>query len=128
MSNRLIRGFAWYTYPDVFGVEVAEMPDPGHPFALGTTGELRAPAEVLYFRPAKSADAGMRNEFREHSYWVLTKTQLRPLVSRGWDSDPAVLTDKFKTEDGKVKLFRIVDLHHRHTGDIMECEFKIEEV
>ena len=54
---------------------------------------------------------------------------LHPRVCKGWDSDPAVLTEKFKTDDGKVKMLRIVGVHHRHNrGDLMECELKIEEV
>ncbi len=119
MSNRLVHGFAWYTFPDVFGLDVTEVADPGHPFSFGP-GEVSAPAEVVYFRPAKSGDAGVRNEIHPHSYLVLTKTQLHPRVSRGWDSDPAILTEKFKTEDGKVKMLRIVGMHHRPTrGDLM---------
>jgi hypothetical protein len=127
MSSRLIRGFAWYTYPEFFGFDDAEVTNPGHPFALGATGEVKTPAEVVYFRATSAADTGTRNEIRAHSFWVLTKTQLRPLVSRGWDSDPAVLTDKFKTEDGTVRMVRVVELHHRHAGDLMECEFKVDE-
>jgi len=127
MSNRLVHGYAWYTYPDVFGLDVTEVADPGHPFAFGP-GEVSTPAEVVYFRSANSGDAGVRNEFHAHSYLVLTKTQLHPRVSKGWDSDPAVLTEKFKTDDGKVKMLRIIGIHHRHNrGDLMECELKVEE-
>ena len=127
MSNRLVHGYAWVTYPDVFGLDVTENADPGHPFAF-RPGEVSTPAEVVYFRPASSADAGFKHECQPHSYLVLTKTQLHPMVTRGWESDPAVLTEKFKTEDGKVKLLRILGVHHRNrSGDLMECELKIEE-
>jgi hypothetical protein len=126
MSNRLVHGFAWYTYPDVFGLDATDVADPGHPFAF-RPGEVNTPAEVVYFRPAHTADAGIRNEQRSHSFLIVTKTQLRPKVTQGWDSDPAVLSEKFKSEDGKVRMLRIVQLHHRHTGDLMECELKVEE-
>lgn len=126
MSNKSVKGYAWLTYPDVFGLEETEAGDPGHPFAFGP-GEVRAPAEVVFFRPARAGDAGVRNELHPHSYLVLTKNQLHPMVRNGWDSDPAMLTEKFKTEDGKVKMLRIVNVHHRHRGDLMECELKIEE-
>jgi hypothetical protein len=127
MSNRLVHGYAWVTHPDVFGLDVTEVTNPGHPFASGP-GEVNAPAEVVYFRPASSGDAGLKNECQSHSYLVLTKTQLHPRVSSGWDSDPAVLSEKFKTEDGKVKMLRIISVQHRNrAGDLMECELKIEE-
>jgi hypothetical protein len=126
MPHKIVHGFAWYAYPEVFGLEAEEAPDPGHPFAP-RPGEVLAPAEVVYFRPAHPADAGVGNEHRPHSYLVLTKTQLHPKVGKGWDSDPAALTDKFKTEDGKVKMARIVQLHHRHVGDLLECELRVEE-
>jgi hypothetical protein len=122
----MIHGFAWYTYPDLFVVDSTDVADPGHPFAF-QPGEVRTPAEVVYFRPARTADDGIRNESRAHSYLVLTKTQLRPRVTNGWESDPAVLSDKYKTEDGKVRMLRIVQLHHRHSGDLLECELKVEE-
>ena len=126
MSSRLVHGYAWLTYPDVFGLDATEVTDPGHPFAFDP-GEVRAPAEVVFFRPASRADAGIKNECQPHSYLVLTKTQLHPRVSKGWDSDPAMLSDKFKSEDGKVKILRIIGVHQRHRGDLMECELKIEE-
>jgi hypothetical protein len=126
MSQKLIHGYAWYTYPDVFGLDPKDLTDPGHPFASGP-GQVRAPAEVLYYRPVRAADTGVRNELRDHSYLVMTKTQLHPLVCKGWEADPAILTDKFKSEDGKAKIVRIVELHHRRAGDIMECELKVEE-
>jgi hypothetical protein len=126
MSNRLVHGYAWLTYPDVFGLDVTDVADPGHPFAFGP-GEVSAPAEVVYFRPANSADVGLKNECQPHSYLVLTKTPLHPKVTKGWDSDPAMLTEKFKTDDGKVKMLGIVGLHRRNRGDLLECELKIEE-
>jgi hypothetical protein len=127
MSNKLVHGYAWVTYPDVFGLDATEVTDPGHPFAFGP-GAASTPAEVVYFRPANSADTGVRNEFQKHSYLVLTKTPLHPRVTKGWESDPAVLTEKFKTEDEKVKMLRIIGVHHRNrAGDLMECELKIEE-
>jgi hypothetical protein len=126
MSNKLVHGYAWLTHPDVFGIDPTEVTDPGHPFAFDL-GEVRAPAEVVFFRPASSGDVGVNNEMQPYSYLVLTKTQLHPRVKNGWDSDPAILTDKFKTEDGKVKMLRIIGLHHRHRGDLLECELKIDE-
>ena len=62
MSNKLVHGYAWVTHPDVFGLDVTEVTNPGHPFAFGP-GEVSTPAEVVFFRPASSADAGVRNEF-----------------------------------------------------------------
>jgi hypothetical protein len=127
MANKLVHGYAWVTHPDVFGLEVTEVADPGHPFAFGP-GEVTAPAEVVYYRRASLADAGLSNEFQPHSYLVLTKNQLHPRVCNGWESDPAILTEKFKSEDGKVRMLRIVNIHHRNrAGDLMECELKIEE-
>jgi hypothetical protein len=126
MSDRLVHGFAWYAHPDVFALDTTEITDPGHPFAF-SPGEVKAPVEVVYFRPVHEADAGVRNEHQTHSYLILTKTPLHPRLCNGWDSDPAVLTDKFKTEDGKVNMFRIVEVHRRHVGDLMECELKVDE-
>lgn len=126
MSAKLVHGYAWLTYPDVFALDPAQIDNPGHPFANGH-GETKAPAEVVYFRPASDGDAGVSNEHHPHSYLVLTKNQLHPIVNKGWDSDPAMLSDKFKTEDGKVKMLRIVGLHRRHRGDLLECELRIEE-
>jgi hypothetical protein len=126
MSQKLVHGYAWYTYPDVFGLDAKDATDPGHPFA-SCPGEVHAPPEVIYFRPVQPADTGVRNEPRDHSYLVMTKTQLHPMMCKGWEADPAVLTDKFKTQDGKVKIVRIVELHHRRAGDLMECEIKVED-
>ena len=126
MLNRVIHGFAWYTYPDVFGLEDAEAADPGHPFS-SRPGEVLAPPEVVYFRAASPADAGCRNEKHDHAYLVMTKTQLHPKVSNGWESEPAALTDKYKTEDGKVRMVRIVEMHHSRHGEVMECELKVDE-
>jgi len=126
MPQKTVRGYAWYTYPDVFGLDPKDATDPGHPFSSGP-GEVHAPAEVVYFRPVVPADSGLRNELRDHSYLVLTKTQLHPMMSKGWESDPAVLSDKFQTADGKVRMIRIVELHHRRAGDIMECELRVLE-
>jgi hypothetical protein len=126
MSNRLVRGFAWYTYPDLFGLDAPDNADHGHPFAF-RPGEVKTPAEVVFCRPATSSDAGIQNEARANAFLVMTKTQLHPMVCQGWESDPAVLTEKFKTDDGKVKMLRIVQLHHRHRGDLLECELKVEE-
>jgi hypothetical protein len=88
---------------------------------------VHPPAEVVYFRPVVPADAGVRNEHRDHSYLVMTKTQLHPMMCRGWESDPAILSDKFQTGDGKVKMYRIVELHHRRAGDLLEIELKVDE-
>jgi hypothetical protein len=49
------------------------------------------------------------------------------MLCPGWECDPAVLTERFKTEDGKVRMLRIVELHHRHRGDLLECELKVED-
>jgi hypothetical protein len=126
MSQRLVHGYAWYTYPDVFGVEAPDATGPGHPFSFGP-GEVHAPTEVVYFRPVAAADSGLRNELRDHSFLVMTKNQLHPMMAKGWESDPAVLTEKFQTADGKVRMVRIVELHHRRAGDLMECELKVQE-
>jgi hypothetical protein len=126
MSQKLVHGYAWYTYPDVFGLDPKDAGDPGHPFASGR-GEVRAPAEVVYFRPVLATDSGLRNERHDPSYLVLTKTQLHPVLSKGWESDPAVLSEKFQTADGKVRMVRIVELHHRRAGDVMECELRVQE-
>jgi hypothetical protein len=125
MANSIVHGFAWYVCPDVFGLDSGDTADPGHPFATDH-GQLAAPVEVVYFRPVNPADSGVCNEPRAHSYLVMTKTQLHPKLSRVWDSEPAVLTEKFKTDDGKVKMVRIVQQHHRHSGNLLECELRVE--
>jgi hypothetical protein len=126
MAHRLIKGYAWYLYPDEFGLDDGAAADPGHPFGSGS-GEVRAPAEVLFFRPIVPADTGLANERRDHSYLVMTKTLLHPMMAKGWDAAPAALTEKFKTQDGKVRMVRVVELHHRRHGDIMECEIKVDD-
>ena len=126
MSQKMAHGFAWCTYPDVLGLDIEDAADPGHPFA-SSPGKVLVPEEVLYFRPANSADTGFRNEHRSHTYLVLSKTQHHPRVCPGWDSEPAILAGNFKTEDGKVRIVRIIQAHKRHSGDLLECELKIEE-
>jgi hypothetical protein len=125
MTQKVVHGFAWYTYPDIFGIEDEEVADPGHPFAPAP-GKIHVPEEVVYFRLAIAADSGLHNEQRSNSYLVLSKTQHHPRVCNGWDSEPAVLTDKFKSQDGKVKMARIVQHHKRHSGDLLECELKVD--
>lgn len=126
MSQKVLHGFAWYTYPDVFGAEPETLGDPGHPFA-SPAGDVRIPEEVVYYRPTQPADAGVRNPQRDHSYLVLSATQFHPRLGNGWESEPATLTDTFKTADGKVRMVKVVQIHHRHSGDLMECELKVDE-
>ena len=126
MSQKTLRGFAWYTYPDVLGLDDDVAADPGHPFAA-TPGKISLPEEVLYFRPTDPADTGLFNERRSSAYLILSKTQHHPRVCNGWESEPASLTDKFKTQDGKVKVNKIVQHHKRHAGDLVECELKIDD-
>jgi len=126
MSQKVLHGFAWYSYPDILGVEPDSITDPGHPFA-SPSGDVQVPEEVLYYRPTNAADNGVKNAQRGHSYLVLSQTQFHPRLSDGWESEPAALTEKFKTGDGKVEMAKVVQIHHRHSGDLMECELKIEE-
>jgi hypothetical protein len=126
MSQKVVRGFAWFTYFEVFGLEDEEAADPGHPFA-SPSGQVVPPEEVLYFRPTTPADSELSNPQRTSAYLVLSKTQHHPRVGQGWESEPAILGDKFKTGDGKVKMGKIVQHHKRHAGDLLECELKIEE-
>jgi hypothetical protein len=126
MAQKVLHGFAWYTYPDVFGADPESIDVPSHPFT-SPAGDVRIPEEVLYFRPTNSADAGVRNLQRDHSYLVLSKTQFHPRLCDGWESEPAALTDTFKTGDGKVRLVKVVQVHHRHSGELMECELKVDE-
>src|SRR5437870_8419545 len=88
MAHQVVRGFAWYTYPDLFGVEDESTVEPGHPFSA-RMGEVVAPSEVVYFRPAHPADAGLGNERRAHSYLIFTRTSLHPKICNGWESEPA---------------------------------------
>ena len=70
MSQKVIHGYAWYTYPDVFGLDGQDATDPGHPFAFAP-GEVHPPAEVVFFRPVFPADAGdPGTSCRDHSYLV----------------------------------------------------------
>ena len=95
------------------------------PVLVGGSGlYVRAALEPLRIPPT---DAGVRNQARENSYLVLSKTQFHPRLSNGWESEPAALSETFKTKDGKVRLVKIVQVHHRHSGDLMECELKIDE-
>jgi hypothetical protein len=125
MSQKVVHGFAWYAYPDVFGLEDEEVADPGHPFA-SSSGKVALPAEVLYYRSVHPADSGCLNQRRNHAYLVLSKDQHHPRLCNGWESEPAELTDKFKTGDGKVKMGRIVQHHKRHAGNLLEIELKLE--
>jgi hypothetical protein len=126
MSHKIVHGFAWIAYPDTFGLETEEATDPGHPFQFGSS-EVKTPEEVLYYRALDPSDAGIRNTSHTHAYLMLTKLQLHPRLSSGWESEPATLTDKFKTGDGKVKMAKMVQTHRRHAGDLLECELSIEE-
>jgi hypothetical protein len=124
-----LHGFAWYAYPDV--LELAEgganeaAADPGHPFANGKGG-VHAPVEVVYFKRTKPGDLGVLNEHRDNGWLVLTSTQLHPKLCRGWESEPAVLSDTYKSEDGKVKMIQILHKHKRHMGELIECDLKVE--
>src|SRR4051812_13194345 len=105
MSNNVIHGFAWFTYPATFGLEDDDAVDPGHPFA-SSSGSMLVPDEVLYHRPVQQDDAGILNPRQANSYLVLTRTLHHPRVCDGWDSDPAALTGTFKSADGRVKITR----------------------
>jgi hypothetical protein len=127
MNRKIVRGFVWYSYPFFFGLEDDEGPaDPGHPFAT-TTGAVQAPTEVVYFRPTEASDSGLFNVQHNNAYLIVTKTPHHPIVHDGWESEPAVLGDTFKTGDGRLKMGRIVQHHQRHAGDLLECELKLEE-
>src|SRR5262249_371338 len=123
MSQKMVHGFVWYTFPDTFGLEDEEAADPGHPFTP-SPGKVQVPEEVLYYRPKNPADTGLFNELRANTYLVVTKMQHHPRCCPGWESEPAVLDGKYKTADGKVKLTKIVQHHKRHAGDLLECELK----
>jgi hypothetical protein len=126
MSQQVLRGYAWYAYPEVFGLEDERPSEPGHPFT-SPSGEVRPPDEVVYFRTTDPADAGVHNARRDQSFLVLSRTPFHPRLGEGWESEPAALTDKFKTKDGKVRMARIIQTHKRHAGDLIECELKAEE-
>lgn len=120
-----MHGFAWYAYPDVFGDETTEATEPGHPFDNGHGG-VSAANEVLYFKRIHDDDAGVLNEKRDHGFFVLTRTQLHPKLANGWESEPANVTEGFKTHDGKARLIRLIARHRRHVGELVECEMRIE--
>ncbi len=126
MSQKIVHGYAWIAYPDLLGVDADTDTDPGHPFGATPT-EIRAPEEVLYYRRVDARDSGLRNMPHHSSYLVMTKMQHHPRLRQGWESDPAVLSEKFKTIDGKVKMSKMVQVHHRHAGDLLECELSIEQ-
>jgi hypothetical protein len=126
MPHKMIHGFAWYTFPDRFGLEEEDDADPGHPFS-SCPGQVLTPAEVVYYRPAHATDAGVRNQHRSHSYLVLTRTQLHPKVCHGWESEPAALTDNFKSDDAKLRMVRIIQNIRTRQGEILECEMKLDE-
>jgi hypothetical protein len=125
MHGKLVHGHAWLAYPDefVFGIDL--IVDPGHPFR-DSDGQVVVPEEVLYHRLINPADTGVYNPPRALTYLVMTKMQHHPRLSKGWESEPAVLSDKFKTADGKLRMARIVHCHHRHAGELLECELKLE--
>jgi hypothetical protein len=125
MSQQMVKGFVWCTFPDVLGLDDDAATEPGHPFTP-SPGKVQVPEEVLYYRPANPADSGFFNEKRANTYLVVTKMQHHPRCCPGWESEPAVLAGNFKTADGKVKLTKIVQHHKRHAGDLLECELKIE--
>ena len=120
-----LRGFAWYAFPDPLGAETAAGTDPGHPFANGLGG-IRAPEEIIYFKRINAADTGVNHEPQDHGYLVLSSSRHHPRLASGWESEPARLTEKFQTQDGKVKMLRVIQVHHRHAGDLVECELKVE--
>ena len=118
-------GFAWYAYPDDFGGEAGADSDPGHPFA-NATGGVTAEQEVLYFKRVNPEDVGISNRRRDHAFLILTRTQLHPKLAQGWESEAAVLTEGFKTHDGKVRMTRLLARHQRHAGVLVECELRVE--
>lgn len=126
MSHHMIHGYTWVVFPDPFAMGDSDGTDPGHPFR-SRPGEVAAPGEVLHFRPLNAADSGVANEQREPSYLVVTNSQFHPKVCQGWESEPANLSDRFKTSDGKVRMVRIIQQHKKRYGDLMECEFRIED-
>src|SRR5262245_3565245 len=115
MAQRLLHGYAWFAYPDSFGMDESDPSSTGHPFAT-PSGELKLPEEVLFYRRTDPSDLGVKNLQRAESYLVFSKTQHHPRLSGGWESEPAALGDTFKTADGKVRLTKIVQVHHRHSG------------
>jgi hypothetical protein len=125
MSHKLIHGYTWLVFPDPFAIGDSDSCDPGHPFC-SRPGEIAPPGEVIHFRAVNPADAGVCNEKRDPSYLVVTNSQFHPKVSQGWESEPANLTDKFKTGDGKLRMIRVIQQHHKRFGDLMECELRVE--
>jgi hypothetical protein len=125
MAQKMVHGFVWYTFPDVFGLEDDQAAEPGHPFTP-SPGKVQVPEEVLYYRPTNPADTGVFNAQRANTYLVVTKMQHHPRCCPGWESEPASLAGNFKTADGKVKLTRIIQKIKRHAGELLECELRIE--
>ncbi|HEV3162647.1 MAG TPA: hypothetical protein VGZ22_01305 [Isosphaeraceae bacterium] len=119
--SRLVQGFVWYAYPDPFRDE--SLPT-GHPFG-GADGVAQAPAEVVFYRPLVSGDTGIHNEIKADVYLVVTKTMLHPKINKGWEVDPALLTEKFKTGDEQVRMTRVIKLHKTRCGEVTEGEFRL---
>jgi hypothetical protein len=126
MHARIVRGYAWLAFPDefVFGIDLVV--DPGHPFGT-PDGRVVVADEVLYHRLIHPSDTGVCNPPRVLTYLVMTRMQHHPRLCKGWESEPAVLTDKYRSADGRVRLTRVLHYHHRHVGELMECELKVEE-
>jgi hypothetical protein len=122
----MVRGYAWLAFPDefIFGIDLVV--DPGHPFGA-PDGRVVVPEEVLYHRLVDPSDVGVCNPPRALTYLVMSRMQHHPRLSKGWESEPAMLTDKFRTADGKVRLARVIQYHHRHSGELIECELQVDE-
>jgi hypothetical protein len=118
----MVQGFAWFAYPDPFRDESQPV---GHPFADGGAGAVQAPPEVVFFQPVRADDAGIHNESQADSYLVVTKTMLHPKTNKGWEVDPASLTDKYKTADNAVRITRVIQVHKTRQGEVIQGEFKV---
>ncbi|HWE37798.1 MAG TPA: hypothetical protein VG406_14615 [Isosphaeraceae bacterium] len=118
---KLVHGFAWYAYPDPFR---DESQPPGHPFG-GADGAAKVPDEVVFYRPLAPGDAGIHNEIKPDVYLVVTRTMLHPKINKGWEVDPALLTEKFKTGDEQVRMTRVIKAHKTRCGEVTEGEFRL---
>lgn len=107
-----VRGFAWFVFPDPSRDELS--------FAISP---LRSTMPYAHLWWVDGSEQGIRNPIWGDTYLIVTETPDLPRLEPGWSIEPADLDDCFESDDGAVRLTRLVGNRRTPWGIVQECEF-----
>ncbi|HEV3167194.1 MAG TPA: hypothetical protein VGZ22_24510 [Isosphaeraceae bacterium] len=110
----MVRGFAWFVFPDPARGTV-----PGGDRPFETTPH---PAHMWWI---EGTENGIRNPIWGDTFLFVSDTPEPPRVDRGWTIEPADLGDEFQTDDGLLRLSRLIGIRRTPWGIVQECEFAL---